>query len=128
LNPEARDWWNRALRALRTAEQLVDEDPDASASRAYYAVFFAVRALFALEQRTFRKHTEVEAAVHRDLVKPARWPTEVGAAFSWLANLRHTGDYGGQTHVSPEEAGDAVRKAQRVLETVRETSSEPFTP
>lgn len=74
MNSEARDWWNRALRALRTAERLVDEDPDASASRAYYAAFFAVRALFALEQRTFRKHTEVEAAVHRDLVPHSALP------------------------------------------------------
>lgn len=128
MNSEARDWWNRALRALRTAERLVDEDPDASASRAYYAGFFAVRALFALQERTFRKHTEVEAAVHRDLVKPGNWPTEVGADFSWLANLRYTGDYGGEAHVSPEEARHALRKAQRILESVRETSPEPFAP
>ncbi len=89
MSPDASDLWARAIRALKTAALLVDNDPDAAASRAYYAAFYAVSALFALEGRTFTKHTAVEAAVHRDLVKPGRWPIELGRAFSELVASRY---------------------------------------
>ena len=126
MSAEVRDWWDRALRALETARMLTDEDADAASSRAYYAAFDAVSALFAKEKRSFRKHTELEAAVHRDLVKPGKWPVELGAAFSFLASLRHTGDYGGASHVLPEEAEDAVEKANAILKAVQKYYPESF--
>ena len=126
MSSEALEWWTRALTALATARGLVDRDSDASASRAYYAAFFAVSALFAAEGRSFRKHREVEVAVHRDVVKPGRWSTDVGAAYSWLSSLRQTGDYGGAQHVSADEAREAVVRAQRVLDAVRDARSELF--
>lgn len=126
MTPEVSDYWERASQALRTAEALVESDPDASASRAYYAAFHGISALFALRQQTFTKHTAVESAVHRDLVKPGLWPVEVGAAFSWLVSLRYTGDYGGQEHVLPEDARIAVERARLILEAVRNTASEPL--
>lgn len=126
MTPEVSDYWQRAMQALRTAEALVESDPDASASRAYYAAFHGVSALFAAQRQTFTKHTALESAVHRDLVKPGLWPVDAGAAFSWLANLRYTGDYGGQEHVLPEDARAAVERARLILETVRSTASEPL--
>ena len=126
MTSEVSDLWDRAVQALKTAESLVESDPDASASRAYYAAFYAVSAFFALQQQGFSKHTAVERAVHRDLVKPGVWPVEIGAAFSWLANVRSTGDYGGVSHVLPEEAATAVEKARLILETVWNTASEPL--
>ena len=68
--------------------------PDAAASRAYYAAFYAVSALFALEECDFAKHSQVRAAVHRDLVKSGRWPTERGEDYSFILRLRETADYG----------------------------------
>jgi uncharacterized protein (UPF0332 family) len=126
LTPEIRDFWNRARQALATAELLVERDPDASASRAYYAVFYAVSALLAFQQSSFRKHTAVERAVHRDLVKSGSWPAELGAAFSWLASLRYTGDYGGDQHVESPDAREAVKKARLILEAVRQSAPEPL--
>lgn len=126
MTPEALDFWQRALQAVQTAEELVDRDPDASSSRAYYAAFYAISALFALEGQDFVKHTAVERAVHRDLVRTGRWPVDAGAAFSWLANLRFTADYGGSDHVQPADARRAVERARLILQTVQ-TSSNAFT-
>jgi uncharacterized protein (UPF0332 family) len=66
MTPEALDLWQRASRGLQTAQGIASEDPDASASRSYYAAFYAVSALFALEGKSYSKHTGVEAAVHRE--------------------------------------------------------------
>lgn len=125
MSPEALDYWDRAAQALRTAESLIDRDPDASSSRAYYAAFYAVSALFAMEQVSHVKHTAVERAVHRDLVKPGRWSVALGAAFSWLTNLRYTADYGGVEHVQKEDAELAVEKARMILDAVRSAFPEP---
>lgn len=124
MSPEVEDLWQRALRALRTAELLISEDPDASASRSYYAAFYAVSALFAFEQLSFVKHSGIERAVHRDLVRSGRWPAEAGAAFSWLASLRYTGDYGGEEHVQQADARLALEKARLVFQSVRESAPE----
>ena len=127
MNAEAQDFWDRAVRALHTARALITEDPDASASRAYYAAFYAVSALFAFQGKTFTKHTAVERAVHRDLVKEEKWSAAAGAAFSWLTNLRYTGDYGGGLHVQPAEAEIAVQRAELILQATRASVPE-FTP
>ena len=126
MNQEALDLWTRACRSHQTSSLLTRVDPDAAASRAYYAAFYAVSALFALQGKTFTKHAALEAAVHRDLVKTGIWTEHLGSAFSWLAGLRKTGDYIIGVHVSPEEAEEAVRKADRMLQAVRDSSPEPF--
>jgi len=59
----ALDLWGRAIETLRVARGLVGYSDDNAASRAYYAAFYAVSALFAMEERTFNKHSAVEAAV-----------------------------------------------------------------
>ena len=69
MKPEVLVLWDRACRTIESAATLADTDPDSSASRAYYAAFYAVSALFAARDRHFRKHKAVEVAVHRDLVK-----------------------------------------------------------
>jgi uncharacterized protein (UPF0332 family) len=119
MTQEAVDLWGRALRALQTARAWAVQDPDAAASRAYYAAYYAVSALFAYRGMTFRRHSAVQAAVHRDLVNVGTWSQETGAAFSWLLSLRQTGDYGGEAHVTIPEAQEAVRAAETVIQAVR---------
>ena len=40
----ADDWLDRSRRSLRTAEQVLPDDPDSACNRAYYAMFYAARA------------------------------------------------------------------------------------
>jgi uncharacterized protein (UPF0332 family) len=124
LNPYAADLWKRAKEAMSVAERILTLSPDAAASRAYYAACYAVSALFALEDKTFTKHSAIEAAVHRDLVKSGRWGQALGADYSSLRDLRDTGDYGGKEHVGVEEAREAILAAKRILAAVREAASE----
>ena len=126
MSPEALELWSRAARSHKTAAMLAQEDPDAAVSRAYYAAFYAVSALFASQGRTFTRHTGVEAAVHRDLVRAGKWPVELGEAFSSLASLRAAADYGVETHATPAQAAQAVEMADQILRAVRASSSEPI--
>lgn len=111
------DFWARAVEALAASRALLNVSADGAASRAYYAAFYAVSAHFALQGRSFKKHSAIEAAVHADLVKAGGWAREFGEEFSRLARARSTGDYGGAEHVSPEEGVRAVAAAAGLLAT-----------
>ena len=126
MSLEASDFWSRAVKALNTAKSLITKGPDASASRVYYAAFYTVSALFAKERKTFTKHSAVESAVRRDLVKTRRWPVELGKKYTYLAELRITGDYGGGLHVSEEDASKAVEFAGDILRQVGEEGPKYF--
>jgi uncharacterized protein (UPF0332 family) len=91
---------------------------DAAASRAYYAAFYAVSALFAADGITFRRHSALAVAVHRELVRSGRWSAELGASYMKLFELRQTGDYGGGMHVSAEDAREGVEVAKAILAAV----------
>jgi hypothetical protein len=119
MTVEAEDLWQRAETSLKAACALLPVDPDSAASRAYYAAFHGVSALFCAEGKTFSKHTAVLAAVHRDLVNAGRWTKELGADYSSLQILRQIGDYGGGSHVEERDAVAAVEAAARIIDAVR---------
>ncbi len=126
MSREAQDFWRRAVKTFKTAKSLQSSDPDSSASRAYYAAFYAVSALFALKGRTFSKHSALEIAIHRDLVKTGVWDAELGKIFSSLRELRSIGDYGGSRHVSADDAVKAVTAAYRIVEAVKNSNPDIF--
>lgn len=114
------------MEAWRAARDLLPHYLDASASRAYYAAFYAVSPLLALRGQSFSKHSAVEAAVHRDLVRTGQWPPALGRAYSYLLELRTTGDYGGGEHVTREEAEKALANVRLILLAVRQAEAEVF--
>ena len=121
--------WDRAIDALRDADLLLANGGfDGAASRAYYAAFHAVTALFALDGRVFTKHAALEAAVHRDLVKDGKWPSELGRDFSFCVELRGVGDYGTEVRVDAKQATDAIASARRILVAVRDALPVDFPP
>lgn len=127
MTTDALDLWGRACESLQAAAALAAQRFwDAAASRAYYAAFYAVSALLAVEGKTFTKHTAVESAVHRDLVKSGRWPVELGALYSSLQDLRSIGDYGGERHAAAEDVAEAVASARRIVEAVHDLQPRLF--
>lgn len=126
MNAPTADLWDRAKKAFVLANFARSIDADGAASRAYYAAFYAVSARFALEGKFFSKHSALEAAVHRDLVKPGIWPTELGRNFSRLKDLRSIGDYGEETHVTSADATEAVEMARGILKAVAAENSNAF--
>lgn len=127
MNARAADLWGRAKKALAVAKAVVTLDPDSAASRAYYAAFFAVSARFFLEGKAFTKHSAVEAAVHRDLVKAGIWPVELGQGYSRLAEVRSIGDYGDMEHVSEPRSEEVIQIASDILSAIAREQPQVFT-
>lgn len=112
--------WKKALKALDSARKIVESDPDSAASRAYYAAFHAVTAVFALRGQSFSKHSAIRSAVHRELVKPGQWNTELGKDFDFLMEVRETGDYGGIVEVSHKDALMSLKKAANIIKAAEQ--------
>ena len=126
MKAPAQDFWERAKEALRVARHDLSISPDAAASRAYYAAFYAVSAHFALAETSFTRHAAVEAAVHRDLVRPGTWPQELGRGYSRLTQLRSRGDYGGSRRVSEGEGEEAIQLAAKIVREVAAQHADVF--
>ena len=110
----ARAFAERARDALRTARHDVPVSAIAVVNRSYYCAFYAASAVFAMEGRTFVKHTAVRAALHRDLVREGRVGGDVGDAYDALFDARARGDYNSELRLGPEDANLAIERAERV--------------
>ena len=126
MNTEGREFWKRAVTAIKSAHILQFVDPDGSASRAYYAAFYAASALFTLRGQTFTSHKAIRSAVHRDLVKPGLWAKSLGADYDELLERRQIGDYGSFLHVSAQDATDAISAAERIMKAVHQIYPDNF--
>ena len=123
----ARAHWDKALRFLATARNESDTDVDSAVSRAYYASFHGVSALFALRGQEFAKHAHIRSALHLHLIKTGEWPTPLGSDYDKLLDLRESGDYGVEMEVDFDDAVFAVDAAARILEMVRRSHPDIFT-
>jgi len=126
MSNTAETLWDKAREALHPARHDLPVSAEAAASRACYAAFYAVSAHFALQDRTFKKHTTLEAAVHRDLVRAGLWPKDLGEGFSRLVKLRYKGDYVTTERVAPADAERAIQIASRILKTVADGNPTAF--
>jgi len=110
----------RADTNLQVAKELLDKGYyDVSASRAYYAAFYAASALLLNEGIDTSKHSGVIALIHQHFVKSGKLSKEQGRNLNWLFELRSVGDYGVSLHVVLDDAQRAVRTTQDFFEEVK---------
>jgi uncharacterized protein len=118
--------WERAVTTLGAAKMTISFHQDTAANRAYYAAFHAVSALFADENKYFKKHTGLRSAVHKELVNTGRWTPDMGDDYDELMKLRDVADYGATKHVLKEDAEEAIIRAERIVMAVHEAKPDIF--
>ena len=126
MNSSPARYWQRALEALRVAKHDIELSADATASRAYYAAFYAVSGLLLLSGARFSKQSALEVAVHCDLVKTGQWAPELARRYSKLLELRSEADYDGVDQVSINDAREAIESAEAVIRAVSRTRPDQF--
>jgi len=110
----------RAEQSIRAAKQLaLGGYGDFSASRAYYAAFYAATAILLHEGLELSKHSAVIASIHQRFVKTGKLDQEQGKSLNWLFELRGIGDYGVTAHVSRKDVDQAIDAAERFLAAIK---------
>ena len=111
----------RAEESIQAARTLISTGHfDFAASRAYYAAFYAARAILLSEGLEFSRHSGVIAAIHQNFVKPRRLDQQYGKDLNWLFELRDIGDYGETRHVPQQDAERAIAAAAQFLKAIKE--------
>ena len=116
-----------ALYRMEKAEETLTDAKDAlrmgkfanAANRSYYAFFHAVRALFALEAKDFRKHSGVIAGFQKDYIKTGVFPVEMGKQLQSAFNLRTQSDYRDFYVLTKEKVAAQVANAETFVETLK---------
>lgn len=87
-------WWDKAESSILSAQRELDAGAYIySINRLYYALFYAVSAVLLEKDITFKKHSGVRAAFHRNIVKPGLMEIKWGKLYDQLFEDRHEGDY-----------------------------------
>lgn len=121
LSPLARDLRLKAERALATARELQDHDPDGSVNRSYYAMFDIARAALlsagVREDELPRTHSGLIGSFSKHAVLSGRIDQTLFAALGRAESLRLIADYTG-TPLDAKTAAETVVRAEAFVSTV----------
>lgn len=93
----------------------------------YYAMFYAVLALLAVEQRESSKHQGVISLFDRDYVRKGFFPKDFSKWLHGAFNLRQEADYAPLRCPSKEEAHEVLDNAIRFPRGVKERLEKQLT-
>ncbi|MBQ9503469.1 MAG: HEPN domain-containing protein [Lachnospiraceae bacterium] len=90
-----------------------------SLNRSYYAAFYAVKAVIALEGVDFKRHKDAIAYFYQNYVKDGPMSRDLGRKLGRLKQYREEGDYGDFNIVSEEEAKEQLEAASEIIGAIR---------
>ena len=112
---------NRAFETLEVAKTLLVNGKYKDANnRSYYAVFYGIKAVYALEGRDFKKHKTLLANFNKEYVATQIFPREFGKRISALALIREQSDYNDFYIASKQESQQQVDTAEGLLAEIKQ--------
>lgn len=106
---------------LADARLLFEANQLASANnRAYYCIFHTIRAVLALREMDFRKHSAVISAFNRDYIREGIFDRSFGTIINNASLIRNHSDYDDFYLCSHSETSELIADASVFLEAVTE--------
>lgn len=120
---------NNAYRDLRAAENSKQsQDYEAANSRAYYAIFNAIRAVLALENAEFKTHSRTIGHFNKNYIHAGVFSTNFSKIISLASETRNNSDYDVHYEASYDDAELVIADAGRFLEAMAEYVSTQIHP
>ena len=85
-------------------------------NRAYYAIFHAIKAILAIEQVDFKKHSSVIAYFNKAYISTNIFSRELGKRISEARFYREKSDYIDFYIVTKEESQEQIETAKMMIE------------
>ena len=113
---------NKAKQTLETARMIFNEGKDFTSAnnRAYYAIFYAIRAVLAIEEVDFKRHKDVLAYFNKEYVNKEKFPKKIGRKISQAQRIREDSDYDDDYEPSFEKTEQQINTAQELIDLVEE--------
>lgn len=93
-------------------------------SRAYYSIYNAAKAALHSRNKDAKTHSGLISLFSQEFVKTGEIEVEAGKAISHVEEQREKADYEPLIHASKEDAEDAIQKAERFPEAVKQALKE----
>ena len=90
-----------------------------SINRSYYAAFYAVKAVLALEEVDFKRHKDAVAYFNQTYVATDIFPREIGKKLGRLKQERETSDYDDFYIASAADATEQYAAAEFIITEVK---------
>ncbi len=91
-----------------------------SVNRSYYAAFYAIKSLLALENVDFKRHKDAVGYFNKTYVATDKFPRELGKTLGRMKMVREESDYSDFYLVSEEEARKQFEAAKYIMQAVSE--------
>ena len=90
-----------------------------SINRSYYAAFYAIKAVLALEEIDFKRHKDAIGYFNKTYVATEKFSKELGRRIGMLKQLREKSDYDDFYIASREKAEEQFQTAELVIGEVK---------
>ncbi len=87
-------------------------------NRSYYSVFYAIKAILALDTVDFKRHKDVVAYFNKEYVATGIFQREIGRRLGILKQLREKSDYDDFYIASKEKAEEQLETTKIILSSV----------
>ena len=113
---------NKAKETLETAKMIFKKGKDCTSAnnRAYYAIFYAIRAVLAIEEVDFKSHKAVLAYFNKEYVNKGIFPKMIGRKISQAQRIREDSDYDDDYEPSLEKTEQQIKSAEELVKLVEE--------
>ena len=109
----------RAKEEYETANLLFRENKLLAANnRAYYSIFYAIRAILAMEKIDFKRHKDVIAYFNKNYVKTEIFPRQMGRRVIMASKVREDSDYDEKYEPSSEATSLQIETCKELIELV----------
>jgi len=117
----AKYWMEKAHKSLEAAKHEFDhKNIDFCINRLYYAVFYAVSALLIIKGQSYKKHSAVRVALHRDFVKTGLIPVKYGKLYDALLRDREEADYVAFVNFNQEVIKEELEQTEGFIDLFEE--------
>ena len=108
-----------AWETLDTAKMCYEHEKYRDANnRTYYAVFYAIRSVLALEGIDFKRHKDVLAYFNKTYVATWKMPRQIGRRISKLKIIREESDYNDLYVISKTETQEQIESAEYICKEI----------
>jgi len=111
----------RADESLQAAHLLLEHQLLIPAmNRVYYAMFYAVQAVLALQEVAFSKHEQVKGYFNREFIKTGIFPVKFGKLYNMVFEYRQKFDYVDLAMPNETMVRDHLQEAKTFIEHLRD--------
>ena len=104
---------------LQAATILIKEKEYRGANnRAYYAIYHAISAIHALDEKSYKRHKDALANFNKNYVKTEIFPKTFGRKISVAQEIRHASDYDDFYIATREQTEEQIATAAELIELI----------